>query len=224
MLQRIDPIQMDQLREVVNIGVSHASTQLANLLGRPVAISTPRISLCGVEQDQVFTQRRDSLCAATLFVITGDMPGFALLLLSEEAALLSVKILCHDTQDGLATLPDLERSSLTEMGNVVVGALLSAVSRFLNLSQLHSVPDMVCDMNDAVIHSVIAELMRDQEFYIASGVSFAIREEGSLESPSLVGAGSGDLYLFLDPRGTGAVLEATKKILGGELVDVSLES
>jgi chemotaxis protein CheC len=99
-------------------------------------------------------------------------------------------------------LSEYDRSALREVGNILSGAFLTALSNFLGVSMLHSVSEVVTDMLGSIINSVVAQLGKTSDVALIFKVNMKIEGEDI----------SAQLYFMADPVFTGKILELTKKI------------
>ena len=87
--------------------------------------------------------------------VSGDLNGYILLMLCMSDAMSMVAhALGEPVRDTTAPdfeLTELERDTLSEIANILVGSFLSAISSFTGLSATPSVPQMAIDMLGAII-------------------------------------------------------------------------
>ena len=74
-----------------------------------------------------------------------------LFLLESEAAHMLVKQLIGCESDDMNTFNDMETSALQEIGNIITGAYLTAISGMTNLTIDVSVPSLAFDMAGAIL-------------------------------------------------------------------------
>ena len=137
------PARLDALKEVANIGAGHAATALSTLTGGRIMISVPTIRFV-VPDDEA---RRACFPGEKVVVVMMDISGSirgrtALILPADGSHRLAERMLgrAHD-----AAAPDgpVEKSAVSEAGNIIGGAYLTALSEFLGMRLLPSPPTMV---------------------------------------------------------------------------------
>jgi chemotaxis protein CheC len=74
----------------------------------------------------------------------------------------------------------MERSALKEAGNILASAYLNALSDFMGMMLVPSVPSLVIDLSGAVLTSAHLNFGHDRDFAFCVETSF--RVEGASES------------------------------------------
>lgn len=147
-------LQLDGLREVANIGAGHAATALSQLTGRRIMIDVPEVQFVRVEDVSELTGDPGEAVGAVAMQVFGDAKARTVIILPGATARRVTEILLRS--EGLQ-FPDafgeMERSALKEVGNMLAGAYLTALSDFLGMLLLPSVPDLALDMAGAVLQS-----------------------------------------------------------------------
>ena len=150
-----DATTMDVLKEIGNIGAGNAASALATMLDDKINIGLPSCEMlpfCEITRD--FTSP-DELVVGTLVQMSGDMEGFVLMVMRLDAAVellerLTGERLCADVNDYPALCESL--SPVAEVGNILVGAYLSAISTMTGMRILPSVPVVSVDMVMALMN------------------------------------------------------------------------
>jgi chemotaxis protein CheC len=138
----LSPGQLDALREVANIGAGHAATALSQMTGSTILISVPRIKVVPMEDMRVEVGPPEEPVAAVLMSMLGDLTGRTLLVFPRGTALRLASLLARrEFVDGQG-FGALGESALREVGNILSGAYLNALSEFLGMVLLNSPPDL----------------------------------------------------------------------------------
>ncbi len=144
--------QLDVLREIGNIGAGNAITALAKMLNKKVDMSVPKVKILNFKEIPEILGSSDTLIVGILLEVTGDLKGNILFVLDSNSAHSLVNILMgKQDADKSAELDEIEISALKEMGNILAGSYLSALSMLTNLNILPSVPDLCIDMAGAIL-------------------------------------------------------------------------
>lgn len=192
--------ERDRLIEVINIGASHASNALARLIRGKVDIDVVRAFVGGIEKTPQFLGTTDQVMTVVVLKITGDIQGLMLLLFSRESALNLAARLSPGRRKNAAFLDETDRSALREVGNILAGAALTALSKFAGLNTLQSVPDASTDMLGSMVDGIVAEMGRSSDSILAFKVDFGA-DDGEID---------GRLFFLFDPATTTKILEATR--------------
>jgi chemotaxis protein CheC len=151
-LRSLDEAQLDGLREVANIGAGHAATALSKLMKRRVMIAVPSVRIVRLEDVDSMVGDPAATVAAVVMKILGDATGRTLQVFPAAAATrLTSMVLGTEEPVFPAGFDALHRSALMEIGNIIVGAHLSALSDFMGILLIMSSPDAAVDMAGAVM-------------------------------------------------------------------------
>lgn len=171
-------LQLDALKEVANIGAGHAATALSQLTDRRIMINVPEIEITRLEDVPQTFGDPEAVVAAVLMHVLGDLTGRTLLLLPEENARLLCDLLIRRPAGTTATIGQLEESSLKEAGNILSGAYLNALSDFMGMMLLPSVPSLVIDLSGAVLTTAFLNFGQDRDFVFCVETNFHFTEAG----------------------------------------------
>lgn len=151
-LRELQANQLDGLREVANIGAGHAATALSQLTNRRVTIEVPEVSIVALEDVVNVLGAPDDIVSAVLMKILGDVTGRTMQIFpAATASRLTGLLLGHPEPQLPDGFGDLEQSTLMEVGNIIVGAYLNALSEFMGMLLIMSVPALAIDMAGAVM-------------------------------------------------------------------------
>lgn len=146
--------QCDALRELGNIGAAHAATVLSQMLNCQVEMTVPEIQL--VDVSRIYSFIGDEIAVLIAFQIQGELGngGYILLHLPEKGALRLVNTLLGQG-DGERAMDEMDRSTITEIGNIMVSSFLDATATLLGIVMLPSPPQLALDMPHAVIQTLL---------------------------------------------------------------------
>lgn len=145
----LDAVRLDALREVANIGAGHAATALSQLTRRRVMINVPEIHL-GRFHEIPGLLWPDQATVAVVMQVFGDLTGRVLLAFVRPVAIRLVDCFLGRGAGHTRVLDEMEQSALKEAGNILCGAYLNALSEFLGMILLPSVPALTLDLARAV--------------------------------------------------------------------------
>ena len=172
--------QLDAMREVANIGAGHAATALSQMTNRKIMITVPRVNVRPLEEASDIVGTPDQVTAAVLMHMMGDLTGRALLMFPEGAAKTLCDFLLRRELGTTQTFGEMERSSIKEAGNILASAYLNALSDFMGMMLVPSVPSLVIDLNAAVLTSAHLNFGHDRDYAFCVETSF--RVEGTSDS------------------------------------------
>lgn len=195
----LSPLERDALREVANIGAGHAATALSQLTGGRIMISVPEVILVALDHLPDVIGPVHTRVTAVVMRVMGDFTGTTVLVCREPAAHALCGLLLHRAPGGNAGFDPMEQSTLKETGNILCSAYLNALSDFLGMMLLPSVPDLVVDsLAEALNPPRLRTSARNPVFCVET----AFRIEGSEESHSA------EFLLLPDPAALDAIFDA----------------
>ncbi len=159
------PEQIDALREIGNIGASHASTALTTLLGQDILVDVPECFICKtLEAPYVLGDAEQSVVAVYLDAY-GKGKGSMLLILSEDIAKKMTDMLLRRDHDPNRAVMDDDQEAISEIGNICGSAYLNAISNLLGCTMLPSPPGFAVGMLGAILQYP-ATLASDEYDYL----------------------------------------------------------
>jgi chemotaxis protein CheC len=150
--------QKDALREVGNVCAGNAATALSQLLDKKISITVPQILLLPVEEVPFVVGGPQTLVAGLVLRVLGDLPSTIIFIFSQRDALSLASLVTHRQLNENSVIGDLERSALKEIGIILSGAYLGALSSFIGMGLIPAVPELINDMVGAIIDYVLIEL------------------------------------------------------------------
>jgi len=181
--------EVDQLAEITNIGAGNASTALSHMLGKKVQMGVPESFVGRIEEiQQRLGESTDSVLAIFLKMY-GDIDGGLVLIFPEKEALQFAAMLTKTERKDIKEFEEMDKSALQEVGNILLGASITALGKFLSINVSHSIPDVEVDMLGAIMDAILIEMGSETEKVLAFKVALSLKEENL----------SGDLYYLFDP-------------------------
>ena len=153
----LSPLELDALRETGNLGAARAADALSRLLGRPVGIDVPKSSVISLEDLPGLVGGPETVVAAVYFRLLGAAPGGLVFLVDEPSLGPLLKALMGGNIEVAPPLAAESASALKEMGNILCGSYLTAMSEMVGFPIMLSVPALAVDMAASVFESVAAE-------------------------------------------------------------------
>ncbi len=153
-LDELNDMQYDVLKEIGNIGAGNATTALAQMVNMKVDMSVPKVEVDPFSQLADFIGSEEEQVVGMLLQMSGDVDGMMMFFFNMRSA--------HNLVDMLMGRPitddndsdefsEMDMSALSEIGNIISGAYLVALSKLTNLTIETSVPSMSIDMVGALL-------------------------------------------------------------------------
>lgn len=147
----------DVLKELGNIGAGNATTALAQMIGCKVDMSVPQVKLLEFNELGKIVGGEDEIMVGIYLQVEGDIEGNMMFILKKSsAAHLINKLMCGMlgiTEEEILSheFGEMECSAIKEVGNIITGAYLNALSSLTNLKIYPSVPQLGIDMAGALL-------------------------------------------------------------------------
>ncbi|MFC4387421.1 chemotaxis protein CheC [Gracilibacillus marinus] len=167
-LSELNQTHLDVLQEIGNIGAGNAATALSTLLNKQIDMSIPAIKILDFNQLMEYVGGPDTLIVTVFLRIQGEAPGTMFFVLSPDETSSLVQQLINDTSFTYEELLDtpLAFSAISEIGNILSGSYLSALSDFTSINMQPTVPTLVMDMAAAILMEGLAQISEDNDFAI----------------------------------------------------------
>lgn len=147
----------DVLKELGNIGAGNATTALAQLIGCKVDMSVPQVRLLEFKELGEIVGGEEQIMVSIYLQVEGDIDGSIMFMLKKGAAAHLVnKLMCgmlgiDEEKADEYEFGEMECSAIKEVGNIITGAYLNALSGLTNLKILPSIPQLGIDMAGALL-------------------------------------------------------------------------
>jgi chemotaxis protein CheC len=195
---RLNELQLDALKATGNMGAHQALAALEQLTGKKVDINVSKALILEVEKIPEIMGGPETLITGIYLKILGDAKGDCLLLFKLEHALLLADMMLGK-ENGVSTDMDDEiEAALKELANILMGAYLTAISSFLELNIVSSVPYLASDMAGAVLDFVSADMSQSVGSALCLSTEFAI-------PPQKI---NGQFLMFFDAKSYDKILKS----------------
>jgi chemotaxis protein CheC len=192
--------QKDALKELGSIGIGQVTTSLAKMVNQKVEISLLDMIFIPLIKVPHLIKNEEPMIGV-LQELKGDCRGFLLLLLLKDSAKSLIKLVRGETKE-TDTFDEMEQSVMKELGNIMNGTYISALSNFLEIKIDLSPPLEAYDMGDAIVNQLIGVMGQDGDDVLFLKTEFVIRSEKV----------NGKIFIFTDPLSVSKILEAIKRI------------
>ncbi len=194
-LEEFSDMEFDVLKEISNIGAGNATTAISQMMGIKMNMEVPVIKFLEFKELAESIGGAENIVTGILFGLEMDIDGMMMFVMDcKSAQRVIANILQSEVAEG-TDFSEMGLSVLQELGNIIAGAYLSAISSLTNLTIAPTVPYLSVDMAGAIL-SVPAI-----EYGKVSDKALLIRSEFGDETTTVDG------YFILVPT-----LEAFEKI------------
>ncbi|NLU33145.1 MAG: chemotaxis protein CheC [Clostridiaceae bacterium] len=194
----LNNFHLDVLREIGNIGAGNAATALAKLLDKRIEMKVPQVRIMKFSEVSDVLGGAETPVVGILLRIQGDISGSMMFILDEPSARLLVNILMGKPLEADLDFDEMSSSVLTEIGNILAGSYLSALSNMTNLRIMPDVPALAMDMAGAILSVPAIEFGKTSDTVLYIENVFTDGHDSVI----------GDLFLVPDDLSYGKLLKA----------------
>ncbi|MGN0482758.1 MAG: chemotaxis protein CheC [Lachnospiraceae bacterium] len=150
-LNQINETYVDVLREIGNIGAGNATTAVANMLDMRIDMRVPNVKLLTLQTlPSAISSETEPIVGVYLQVET-DITGSMMFLLKMDSAHYLVNKLMGRDSTYAEDFDEMDLSALKEIGNIIAGSYLSALSGLTHMVITPSIPYVAVDMAGAIL-------------------------------------------------------------------------
>ena len=150
-LQQINDMYVDVLRELGNIGAGNATTAIASMLSIRINMNVPKVALMEASKMGSSICPEDEIIVGVFFEVQGNIEGSMMFLLKMDSAYYLVNRLMGRDVNYQGDFDEMDLSALKEIGNIIAGSYLSALSAMTNLVITPSIPYIAVDMAASIL-------------------------------------------------------------------------
>ena len=156
--KRYTDLELDGLKEIINIGGGNAATSISQMVNSKIDMKVPSVEILSYEDLYKRVIADDVEVHAILSRFVGDFEGALLFVLSDAAADKLAGLMMGSDVEGVSR--EVKASAVSELTNIVANSFLRAIGTMLNIQLIASLPATSYDYFGAVISS--ADMALDQ--------------------------------------------------------------
>ncbi|MEE0421791.1 MAG: chemotaxis protein CheC [Lachnospiraceae bacterium] len=176
----LDEVSRDILKEFGNIGTGNAVTSLSQMMDCTMVINTPIFKIVKYQEIYNILEKAEELQAGILVEVVGELRGVFLFLLNDTFTEAVLNTLLEPKARSLTDLDRMEKSLISEMGNIMCGSYIRALSQLLDSEMDVSIPHLCIDMGGAILSVLFSKFLQmgddimliENEFQMDEGQSF----------------------------------------------------
>lgn len=197
-ISELNSFHLDVLKEIGNIGAGNAATALAKLLDKRIEMKVPQIRIMKFSEVSDVLGGAETPVVGILLRIQGDISGSMMFILDTPSSRLLVNILMGKPLETDLNLDEMTCSVLNEIGNILAGSYLSALSDMTGLKIVSDVPALAMDMAGAILSVPAIEFGKTSDTVLYIENIFMDGQDSVI----------GDLFLIPDDMSYGKLLKA----------------
>lgn len=143
-------LQIDGLREIINIGGGNAATSISKMVNQKVGMKVPEIKILTYTELYQKILADDVEVYAVISKIIGKYEGAILFVVTTDSVDQLAKLLLGDAQQDDE---QVKISAISELSNIISNSFLNAIGKVINVQLLSSLPQVTNDFFGAIISS-----------------------------------------------------------------------
>ncbi len=158
-IDKLDNFQLDVLKEIANIGAGNAATALSIMLNKPINMDVPKINIIYFNEVENILGGADKKVTGIYLEFYSDIAGTVMFVLDELSTenLLSFFFTGNGKEKNFNELDEMKFSALKEIGNILTGSFLTALSKITGLDIKYTIPSVTVDMAGAILSVPLIE-------------------------------------------------------------------
>ncbi len=189
MTPSLNELELDALKEMMNIGFGRAAGELSDILGTQVALAVPQIEVMRFDEIDKYlfsTMKEETGYNVIRQFFIGNFEGRSLLLLPYSQGKLFFSCFCDSLEyDSGIDIDLLEKETLLEIGNIIIGACVGKIAELLKDRVKFSPPSFIRIKADQILPD---ENAGEEKFVLSFKTVFQFEHQNV----------SGYLFLIID--------------------------
>ena len=176
-MQENKGLDLEIFRELGNIGAGHAATSLSEIFQEQISIEVPKIHAVPHEDVPNVYNKTGVESTGIHMQLRGEADCDVLLIFENEEA---KKIAALMTMMPVEELDqEMESSAIEELGNIVIGSFLAALSDFTSVNLVPHPPERTTDTFEGILEKFTEKQLLNSDVAIIFDTYFK-RPEGSI--------------------------------------------
>jgi chemotaxis protein CheC len=204
---------IEQLEKMAHEGAKNSSEALSKLVNQEIKVETLAVRTIPVEEIAEIVGSPEDIVTTIIMGIHGQVDGNIMLIYPQQSAINVADLLARRDLGQTSVLSELDKSALKESGNIISGSFLSAISDYLSINMVESIPDVATDMLKATMDFVLSRFATKD---VSEAVAFEIDFEMGTNTGKEIERIRAYFVVLLDVESATKVLGSLKEISGGQ--------
>jgi chemotaxis protein CheC len=170
-------LQLDALREIGSIGTGNAANALSQMIGKQVRMQMPEVRIMGFDEAIDWIGGPEEITAGVLVKMSGQINGVMLSVQQLDSVNLVLENVLGEHVKAYSELRELERSTLIEVGNIMISTFINALCSLADIKINLSVPAVTIDMQGAIMEVPMAEYGGQSNYIMTIGGDFVCEDQ-----------------------------------------------
>ncbi|MBP0957627.1 MAG: chemotaxis protein CheC [Oscillospiraceae bacterium] len=184
-MEQLNAVHFDVLREIGNIGQGNAASSLSQMLSQTIDISVPTVKLLDFNESVEYLGGPENVVLGMLVGLKGDINGMMLYVLQKNFANSMLNSVFGKQINDLTELDEMDISFIQEIGNILAGSYVNAISSLTGLTIDISVPTISIDMAGAILAVPAVEFAQIGNSVLFIDDSFIFGDSAGIDSSEI---------------------------------------
>jgi chemotaxis protein CheC len=174
--RKVDENLLKKMRIVAARGFSNSAQGLSKMIGQELSVFSPDVDLVPLADIPDILGGPDNDAVGVYLRFAGELSGQIMMIISYQQALEFCDMVLDAPSGTTTEFGRMERSALSEIGNLTGTFFLNAIYEITNLSSLPSPPAVMVDMVGSILDVVIATMGAISDQILMFKAAFQIGE------------------------------------------------
>lgn len=165
----LSDLQLDALKELINIGVGKGASLLNKMLNKPIQLNTINVQIVDWH-DEVLSEYQTKNASIVHMDFNGQIKGRANLIFPNKDAIHLLGLIAPWLQVD-TSISHVKRNVLTEVGNIVINGVIGSLNNVLKLQSSYTLPWY----SDGALYDFFNGLGKGK--FILANTQYAIEEQ-----------------------------------------------
>jgi len=177
LFENLNESHIDLFKEIGNIGAGNAATSLSMMMNTKIEISVPSAVIVPISKISEVFENPEEIVTGVRMRLKGEISGFILFVIDSNGTKKILEKLVGYSPDNLLSIDEMSKSALLELGNIVCGSYIIALSNFSGLNTNSHVPELTVDMITAIVAETCLDLMDYEDYTLIIETDIIIENE-----------------------------------------------
>ncbi|KLO24875.1 MULTISPECIES: chemotaxis protein CheC [unclassified Marinitoga] len=155
---------MSAFSEITNIGMGNAVSSLSMMLNKKVDISVPNLDVIKLSDIFLNMEEPDEIYACSYVKMEGELNSSLVFLIEKDSVKRLIKESVGLEIQNITELDEMSSSMIGELGNIMFGSYVSAISQFLKINIQVTPPQVAVDTFASLIaESIVMSITFEDE-------------------------------------------------------------
>jgi chemotaxis protein CheC len=174
--RKVDENFITKMRVIAARGFTNSAKGLSMMIGQELSVSSPDVNMVPLADIAEILGGPENDAVGVYLRIEGDLSGQVMLVIPYQQALELCDMVMDSPNGTTQELGKMERSALSEIGNLTGAFFLNAIAELTNISSHPSPPAVMVDMVGSILDVVVATMGAISDQVLMFKAAFKIGE------------------------------------------------